>query len=819
MRQRISIALPHALRSLRRTPIYSLTVIFTLALGLASVGSMFAVVHGLLLAPLPYGDPGRLVSIHLEVADGGRFNHSPAVHTTYRRFSKQLDDIALYRSGSANVWSGTDDVAAENLPATWITASMMRLLQAPPLLGRAFSDDEERRGGPEAVILSEAEWRMRFGAAPDVIGRTLIVNNVSREIVGVMPAHFEFPHASTRLWLPAKYSDETTAGDFFYAAVARLAPGATAEGAQRELSTILPRMAELFPHLRSGGSTAAWLRETQAVPRVQALVEAITDGIAPTLWILATVAGLVLLVAWANVANLVLIRADAGRQDVAIREALGASPLRAASHFLGESVLLASIAAAMALLASFGALMALKAFGPADLPRLQELSLEPWAAAFIIMVALLGTVGGTAVLARIDRRGHLSNRLRDGTRSQTAGKSRQRVRATATVLQIATALMVLAGSALLLRTAHRLHDVHPGFESEQVTTFRILLPFARYPETARVAFYARLTERVRALPSVLQAGLTARLPLGPGKSPEQPFLIEGAEHARPLPVNVIGNDYFAAMGTPVLAGRDFRPLEAQRAGELIISRRAATILFGDRRGTDSLGRTLTLESSGPTYTVVGVVGDVRYEDLASPPPPMVYRPQVVANVPAVEPGPLPAMVLVVRSNANPDALVAAVRDTVRELDPSVPVFEVSSMREIVRRSMARLNLTLSIMTAAAAVTLLLGMTGLYGVMAYLVALRTREFGLRMALGADPKRIARWVVTRGLALTAIGVTVGLAVFSLAAPYLRASIVGIAAWDPLSLFGATLLLISTAALACWVPARRAATVHPAQALRAE
>ncbi len=813
------MVLSRAFRSLRRTPVYSITVILTLALGLASVGSMFAMVHGVLLVPLPYGEPHRLVSIDLQMADGGRIGHSPAVYTTYQRLATKLEDVALYRTGSANVWTANVDGGAEHLTATWVTASMMRLLRAQPLIGRAFSDDEERRGGPNAVILSESEWRTRFGAALDVIGKTLVVNDVPREVVGVMPAQFMFPSASTRVWLPAKYAAGAAAGYFFYAGVARLAPGATMEGAQLELSAVLPRMAELFPRLQSGGSTAAWLDEVQLAPRVQPLREAITGSIAPTLWVLATVAGLILLVAWANVANLVLIRAESSRHDVAMREALGASPLRASAHFFGESALLGAAAAALALLASLGTLVALKVFGPADLPRLTELAIGPQTAAVIVLGAILSTLGWTAILTWLDRPGRLSNRLRDGSRGQTSGKSRQRMRATASVLQIAAALVVLAGSALLLRTAHRLHDVHPGFEASQVTTFRVLLPFARYRDSARVAFYAQLTERVNQLPSVLAAGLTAHLPLGPGGSPEQAFVVDGKDRSTTLPVNVVGNRYFAAMRIPVLAGRDFRALQSQRAADLIISQRAAMAFFADPTGTESLGRTLTLDPGGPTYTVVGVVGDVRYEDLAAPPAAMVYRPQVVASVPADEPGPLPAMVLAVQSNAPPEALVVAVRGIVRDLDPSVPVFQVSSMREVVRGSMARLTLMLAVTTAAAVVTLLLGMIGLYGVMAYLVALRTREFGLRMALGADPQRIVRSVVTRGLTLTAVGVAAGLTLFTLAVPYLRASIFGIAAWDPLPLAGATLLLMLTATLACWIPALRAAAIDPARALQAE
>ena len=806
--------LTQAVRSLRRTPLFTATVILTLAIGLAAVGAMSAVVHGLLLSPLPYGSPDRLVTIQLELADGGRINHSPALQATWRRFSTQLSDVALYRTGSANVWSDSEDVAAEHLVASWVSASTMQMLQAIPLRGRHFTADEERRDGPEAVILSEAEWRARFRAAPDAIGRTLIINNVPRQVVGVMPDHFAFPAASTRLWLPAKSHDSTIAGDFLYAAVGRLAPEATSDSARQELAAILPKVAELYPHLQSGGSTAAWIDDARPTVRIQALREALTGSIAPTLWVLSAVAGLVLLVAWANVANLLLIRADSGRQALAVREALGASALRASAPLLIESLLLGAAAATLALLAASVAINALRMFGPTDLPRLHELAIGPSTAGIIVFAGLTSTLIGTAVLARLDRPKRVASGLHDGSRAHTAGRSRHSLRATVTVLQIAAAFVVVASAALLLRTAQRLQDVHPGFESAQVSTFRILLPFARYSDVARVAFHARLVERVGQLPSVQAAGLTAKLPLGAGGLPEQPFW-----RTYPLAVNVVSPGYFAAMRNPIIAGQDFRPLELQRADELVIGQRTAETLFGDPTGAAALGRTLTLDASGPAYTIVGVVGDVRYDDIAQPPAAMVYRPQVVSALPALQPGPLPGMTLAVRSDAPADALAAAVREIVRDLDPTIPVFDATSMDDVVRQSTARLTLAMSLTTAAAAVSLLLGMIGLYGVMAYQVALRTREFGIRIALGAAPKRVARRVVAYGLCLTAIVVAAGLTAFSLIVPSLRSFLTSIATWDPLPLAGATLLLGCTAALACWIPALRAAAVDPAQALRSE
>lgn len=810
--------LSQALRSLQRTPVYAGTVVLTLALGVAAVGTMWAIVHGVLFAPLPFAESERLVSVRLELPEGGGVGVSPAVLATYRSHATQLDELALYRTGSANVRSTDEESAAEHLVASWLSASALRVLGVAPSLGRSFSEDEERRGGPDAVILSATEWKTRFAASPDALDQTLIVNDVPRRIVGVMPEGFAFPAPSTRLWLPVKTPDSAIAGDFLYTLVARLRTDASVESARRELAAVLPRMAERFPRLQSGGSTAAWLDEARPAPQVQRLREAMTGGLAPTLWLLAALAALVLAVAWANVASLLLIRTDERRQEVAIREALGAGSFRASTQTLGEAVVLGLLAGLLALLVVAATLFALHAWGPVDLPRRTELALGPWSAACILLGAVLGTLLGTVLLTRLGRLPALAGRLQGGGRSQTSATPRQRLRTAASVLQIAAALVVLASAGLLLSTALRLHDVHPGFEADEVSTFRILLPFARYGDSARVAFHARLIERVGKLPMVQAAGLAAQLPLGPGQVSTQNFLVEGQTPLRAVAVNVISDGYFAAMRIPLHAGRDFRPLELQPANELIISQRAASVLFAESSGVGAVGKRLTLEPGGPSYTVVGVVGDVRNEDLARPPDGLVYRPQVVADLPQEQPGPLPAMSLAVRSKVPPEQLAAAVRRIVHELDPGVPVFEVSSMRDVLRASLAQLTLLLWLMSAAAVVTVLLGAIGLYGLLAYLVALRTRELGVRMALGADRGRIARWVLARGLRLTAFGVSLGACVFAGLTPYLRASMVGIPASDPLSFAGAIALLLGTATLASSVPAWRATAVDPAQAIRA-
>jgi len=493
--------------------------------------------------------------------------------------------------------------------------------------------------------------------------------------------------------------------------------------------------------------------------------------------------------------------------------------MRIAGHFLGESLLLGVSAGALALLIAHGAVRALVAFGPASVPRLAELGVGLPTVGFIALLTLVGVIVCAALPALWVRRASLSNKLSDGARGASTGIARQRLRASITALQIALALVVSVGSALLLRTAHSLSQVHPGFDAHELTILRTLLPSARYDETAAVAFYARLIERVSQLPSVRAAGLTMRVPLGGGMQLSQSYRIETDGRTLALPVNMVDAGYFATMKIPLLAGRGFRALEQQDSADILISQRAAETLFGDASGAAAIGKQLSIASTGPSYTVIGVVGDVRDEDLSTPPVAMVYRPQAVSTNPKVEPVARGGLALVVSSSGPPGALLPAIRQIVRELDATVPVFNVETMDEVVRASTARLSLVLTLMSAAAAITLLLGSIGLYGVMAYTVALRTREFGVRVALGADPRRIARLVAARGLLLTAIGVALGFALYALVAPFLRAFLYGVTTSDPSTLVATTLALVGAASLASWLPARRAARVDPALALRAE
>jgi hypothetical protein len=408
-------------------------------------------------------------------------------------------------------------------------------------------------------------------------------------------------------------------GDFSYTGVARLAANATPEGVQRELVAALPRVAEFFPRLESGTPTSAWLEQMKAAPIVGPLRDDVTNGIAHTLWIVTLAAGLVLLVAWANVANLMLIRADGRQLELAVREALGASRWRILTHFFGESILLNGIAGGIALLAASGAVHALVAFGPTDVPRITEVGINSATVGLVVIVAAIGALVCGVLPAVRMRRAILSVSLRDGARGDTASKTRHRLRASIAALQIAAALVVTVGSALLLRTFHRLYQERPGFDASNVITVWTQLPFARYGDSASVAFYARLSDAVATLPTVRSVGLTTRLPLGPGEMRQQSFRVDGEGKTVSLPIDVTDGGYFATMRIHLITGTVFDPLGRQRDGAVVVNRRAAATLWNDPTGRAALGQRLMPAGPGPSYTVIGVVDDVRDRDLATRP--------------------------------------------------------------------------------------------------------------------------------------------------------------------------------------------------------
>jgi predicted permease len=799
----------------------------TLIIGIGAAVAIFALVNGVLLRPLPYGDPDRLVGVwhDLPGVSMHKGNQTAATYLTYKKLGRSLDAIGIYQPGAFNVSDPRGGSEPQRITATQMTASVITLLRIPPLLGRNFSEAEDLPRGPNVVVISEGLWRTRFGADPSVIGRTLEVNGTTREIVGVMPQRFRFPTATTQLWVPLQLDpNDPYPGGFNYEGIARLRPGVTVDAADRDLVSVLPRIVEISPNLAPGVPTTLLLDQAKPRPFVVPLKDDVTGGIAKTLWIVAAAAVVVLLVACANVTNLILVRADGRQRELAVREALGAGRSRVMAYFLAESLVVTAVSGAAGLLLATVAIRLLVSSGPEAIPRLAEVHVDLATVGFALLVSALAALICSVVPALRIGRVDLSDALREGGRGGTAGRARQRVRSALVAAQIALALVALASSGLLLRTFQRLNAVRPGFDAERLATFWVSLPESRYAnDTVVVRFYGQLLDRVRALPGVKDVGISSRIPLLSSGMSQDPLYPENdASYIDKIPplqlYTSVDGGYFHAMGIPLIAGKTFDRLDAQRPGQTIVSRATSIQFWKDSTGQSAIGKRFRELPNAPWMTVIGVVGDTRDTSLAALPSQAVYFPEVPAPD-QFDGRAQRTMALVVRTAGEPTAITTAVQRAVRELDPTLPLFDIRPMTAVAAASMAQLSFTILVLGAAAIVTLVLGAVGLYGVMAYVVSLRTRELAVRIALGATPQAIVRMLTQQGVIVTAFGVGGGLLLFVFVARTLRSFLFGVASTDPVTLAGASLLLVAIAALASWIPARRTARVDPADVLRAE
>ncbi len=824
----ISSFLRPAWRSLVRAPAFTITASATLVIGIGAAIAIFTLVNGVLLRPLPYGEPDRIVGAwhDLKGINMPKGNQTAATYFSYKRLARTIENIGVYQEDAVNVSDPTGGAAPQRVTSAWISAGVIPVLRVVPLRGRNFTEAEDLPKGPNVVIISEGIWRSRFGSDPQVLERTLEVNGQTRQIVGVMPARFRFPNASTQIWLPVAIDPtEQFYGGFNYDGIARLKPGVSIATAERDFAAILPRTPELFPMMAPGVPTQMILDQAKPAPRLVPHKEDVVGGIAKTLWIVAAAAGLVLLVACANVTNLILVRADARQRELAVREAIGASRIRVLMHFFAESAVITAVAAVVGLGLATLAIRVLVSAGPVEIPRLAEIGIDGTTIAFTIIVTILVAVLCSVIPSLRLARMRLSIALREGGRGGTASRVQQRVRSTLVAAQIAFALVALAGSGLLVRTFLRLNEVRPGFNAEKVAMFWLSLPTARYPnDTVVVRFFTELLDRVQSLPGVQSAGITSRVPLVARGQSSNAFFPEDdpASYANKIPPlqTFITTDggYFRTMEIPLLAGRTFDRLERQSSRETIISQATAIQFYKDSTGQRAIGQRFRTLPNGEFFTVVGVVGSTRDTALAAPGSQTVYFPQVPASNIFSEQT-RRTMALLVRTAGEPTSITRAVQTAVRELDATLPLFDVRSMTVTFRASMAQLSFTIIVLGAAAVVTLLLGAIGLYGVMAYIVTLRTRELGVRIALGASPQGVVAMLTKQGVILTAFGIAGGLALFAVVARFLRTFLFGVAPTDVLTLVSASALLVAIATLASWIPARRTAKLDPANVLRAE
>ncbi|HXE60338.1 MAG TPA: ABC transporter permease [Gemmatimonadaceae bacterium] len=820
-------SLRHSWRSLRRAPGFSASVILTLAIGIGSATAIFAVVDAVLLRPLPYGDPGQLVGawFHIPSVGLGEAEQTRGTYFTFQRYATTISGIAAYQSNSADLVDPAQRTEPAHLDDAQATANLAQVLQVPPKMGRWFTPEEDLPNASPVAVLSDGLWRSHYGADPSVIGKKVLIYGKSTEIIGVMPASFRFPRTTTQLWLPLRLDpNDPQSGGFNYDAVARLKPGVTLEQAERDFKQVLPRLVSVTPQMVQGVTTQMMLDQAKPVPYLTPLRHDVVGDVSRTLWMIAATAALVLLVTCTNVANLMLVRADARHREFAVRAALGAGRARVVGQFFGEAIVLASVAAALGLGAAWAGVRLLVADGPTQIPRLTEIHVGWQVIAFTMLTTLIAAFACSLVPALRFLSGPVYSGLREGDRGGTTGRARQRLRSVLVGAQIAFALVVLATSGLLLRSFERLTNVHPGFEANGLATLWITTPHQRYPnDSAIVRFYAQLTERAAHIPGVRSVGLTGHLPLGGNGMNWDPTYVDGNDADRtkipPLAIySRVDSGYFSTMHMPIIAGRGFEHIQRQTPNEVVISRAAARVYFHDSTGANALDKTVRELPTSAPLRVIGVVGDVRDTSLAAPAAPEIYQSESVASDTTFG-GVSQTMALVVRTSDNLATTTRAMEAVVHDIDPTLPTFDVATMQDRMDLSMARLTFTMIILSVAAAVTLILGVIGLYGVIAYIVTLRRRELGVRIALGAQPASVAAMVARQGLTLSVAGVAAGLVLVTIVARFLRSFLFEVGPTDPASLGGAAAVLVVFALAASWIPARRAARVNPIEAMRGD
>jgi len=786
-----------ALRTLARRPLFTLTIALTLALGIGANTAIFSVLRAVLLRPLPYQAPERLMVVFGQYPEFGHTSTSLPDYLDWRAMTRRFSSLAGVTVAGYNV---SGDGAPERAQTAITTANLLHTLGLVPVLGRDLRADDER-GTPGVVLLGFDYWQRRYGGARDVVGRTLQLNGRPYTIVGVAPRALAYPER-TDLIVPLRTDTTLNRRSEFLEVVGRLAPGATFEAAQAEMATIATRLATEYPE------TNGTIR-TDVVP----LGEQLLGKARPAVLTLMGAVALVLLVACGNVANLLLARAAERERELAVRAGLGASRGRLARQMITESLVLALGGGALGLGLAAAAVRALRTLAPDVLPRIDEVRLDPWVAIFALGVSVLaGLTFGVAPALRAGR-ADLQTTLRSGGRGLAGQSGLLRLRGLLVGGEVALSVVLLVVGALLLRSFGELQRVPTGFTAEHLLTAKVTLPRARYPDDARVvAFWDGVQARAASFPGVRAAGLGSSVPTS--GIPYSSFEIEGVPRTDPNVMQDaqtynVSPGYFPALGIRLVRGRLLAPSDGPEAARvLVINETLARRFFGAR---DPIGARITFGDSTDYATVVGVVADMRQRGLADPPYSQAYAP-VAQEAPR-------SAYLTLRTSGDPTALAAAVRRSITELDPTLPVYDVRSMEERLADDVARPRLTSALTSAFALAAILLAAVGISGVVAYAVGQRTRELGVRQALGARPDDVVRLVVRQGMAPVVVGIVVGLLAAGAAARAVRGLLFGVGAADPLTYVLALVFLGSVAFVATWLPARRALRVAPAEALLAD
>jgi putative ABC transport system permease protein len=785
------------LRMLAKNPAFSLVATLTLALGIGANTAIFTVINAVLLRPLSYHDPERLITF--------RSNESVL----------DLNDIRAWNQSFAEIGGNTIqplDYIGSGEPSQWlaglVTGDFFRTLGAQPLMGRVITEEDDKKGGPFVVVLSYALWQKQFGGDPGVIGKTVRLSGANYTVVGVTPAGFKTPRDETDAWFPVQVVNPLAAsyrGVHFLRVYARLKPGVTIAQAQSEMSAIDKRLAEAFPAENKR-------RQTALFP----LHERIVGAIKPALLVIFGAVGLVLLIACANFANLLLARAAAREQELVVRLALGAGRRRLTRQLLTESVLIATLGGAGGVVLAVWGVDLLLALKPENLPLVETIGVDGRVLLFTLTVSVLtGVVFGLAPVWQT-MRVNVSDALKEGGRG-AAGAARRRLRNSLVIAEVALALLLLAGAGLLVKSFWQLRRVNPGFSPDNLLTMRIDLPEARYREIPAQTQYRRaLLEEVNSLPGA-QAALVSELPMS-GDSLTHDFLVEGQQlsvgEEPDVQTRSVEGDYFRVMKIPLLSGRGLMPPDNENAPLVgVVNESLARRFFKEQ---NPLGKRVRwARDPQPNWiTIVGVVGDIKHFGMDEVEQPALYTPYAQSMRSWKR-----WMSLVVRSEGDSAALTGEVKIRVWRVDSRIPLTRALTMGEVMGASFDARRFNMLLLGVFAAVAALLAAVGIYGVMSYAVTQRTREIGVRIALGAKPRDVIRMVVGGGMRLTLIGAAAGLVLSVALTRFMSTLLFGVGATDPVTLAFVSLLLAGVALLASYVPARRAAKVDPMVALRSE
>jgi putative ABC transport system permease protein len=804
--------LKFAVRMLRKNPAFTAVAVLTLALGIGANTAIFSVINTVLLQPLPYKEPGRIISLtQMDLrthASGALMSYTK--YTQIKEQNKTLESLGGYYSLTLSLVTEREPEAVNGARAS---IDFFRVLGVLPARGRTFLPEEEQDGGPDVAVISDGFWHSHFAGDPAALGKPLVLDGKNATIVGILPASFHFPmeFPEPDVWLPRPSEmilltpAQIRGGASYFNMIARLRPGETLQHARAEFDAINASYKQQF------GSNAD---ATRFGIFAQTLEDSLVGDLRPSLLVLLAAVGFVLLIACANVANLLLARATAREREIAVRKALGASGGRLVRQLLSESILLSVCGGALGVVLAAALLPAVRSISPGAVPRLAEVRIDGLVLIFSLLLCLItGTVFGLIPALQTSKR-DLHATLKEGGRGASEGGSRGRFRAALVVGEIGIALVLMTGAGLLMQSFSQLMHVNPGFSPKNLMAFPMTLPPTRYSQPELQAqFYRQVLEHVRAMPEVQSAGITSYLPLGGGMRfvfvcPEG-RVCEGIGKDPTIAARQVSGGYFETVRTPLLSGRTIEEKDIAGVSPVVVINETAAKHFFP--GQNPIGKHLANSRDMVQREIVGVVADVKFRALNGADTEEMYLP--MAQVP------WPTTTLLVRSEANSQALVSAVRAKIAEIDPNLPVAGISSMEQVVGASVAQPKLTMQFAAIFAGFALLLAAIGIYGVMAYSVTARNQEMGIRVALGARPADILRLVVGQGMRMTLIGVALGIVV-SLALTRLLASLLfRVEATDPVVFSAAALVLVGAAFAACYLPARRATRVDPIVVLRYE